>query len=104
MKTTVSLFLALALPALAQFTTASLGGIISDSTGAPVPEAKVTARNVQTGFVQTATSNSTGTYQLSLLPVGSYRLSVEKQGFSTYAQDGLTLAGVYCEPPLWDAW
>ena len=92
MKRSVWLFLALAYPALAQFTTASLGGIINDSTGAPVPDAKVTVRNLETGFVQSGASNSTGAYQLSLLPVGSYRLTVEKQGFATYAQEGLTLA------------
>ncbi len=92
MKSTVSLFFVLAVPGLAQFTTASLGGIVTDSSGAPVPEAKVTARNVETGFVQAATSNSTGAYQLSLLPVGNYRLTVEKQGFSSYAQEGLSLA------------
>jgi hypothetical protein len=92
MKRSVWLFLALAFPALAQFTTASLGGIINDPTGAPVPDAKVTIRNLETGFVQAAASNNTGAYQLSLLPVGTYRLTVEKQGFATYSQDGLTLA------------
>ncbi|MBM3758234.1 MAG: hypothetical protein FJW38_30195 [Acidobacteria bacterium] len=92
MKQSALLFLVLAYPTLAQFTTASLGGIINDSTGAPVPDAKVTVRNLETGFVQAAASNSTGAYQLSLLPVGTYRLTVEKQGFATYSQEGLTLA------------
>lgn len=77
--------------ALAQFTTANLGGIVNDSSGAPIPEARVTVRNLQTGFAQATSTNAVGAYQFSLLPVGVYSMTVEKQGFSTYVQDGLRL-------------
>ncbi|MDZ4802669.1 MAG: TonB-dependent receptor [Bryobacteraceae bacterium] len=78
-------------PLTAQYTTASLGGAVSDSSGAILPDAKVTVRNVETGFTQTVNSGPAGAYLFSRLPVGAYSLSVEKQGFSTYVQDGLRL-------------
>ncbi|HTM51228.1 MAG TPA: TonB-dependent receptor [Bryobacteraceae bacterium] len=75
----------------AQFTTASLGGAVRDSTGAVVADARVAARNTETGFVQTVTSDSTGSFLFSRLPVGSYELRVEKPGFSAYVQSGIQL-------------
>lgn len=79
-------------PLGAQYTTASLGGTISDSSGASVPEARVTVRNVGTGFTQNATSAATGAFLFSRLPVGAYELRVEKQGFGTFTQSGIRLS------------
>ncbi|PYV92856.1 MAG: hypothetical protein DMG05_03310 [Acidobacteria bacterium] len=76
----------------AQFTTASLNGTVVDASGGIVPDAKVTVRNLDTGFKQTVETDSTGTFLFPRLPVGNYRLTVEKSGFSTYLQDGITLA------------
>ena len=45
---------------VAQFTTASLGGVVSDSSGAVVPGAKLTLNNQQTGLSRTATSDAQG--------------------------------------------
>ncbi|MGO8787632.1 MAG: TonB-dependent receptor domain-containing protein [Terriglobia bacterium] len=78
-------------PLWAQYTTASLGGRVVDSSGAVVPGAKVTAENVATGYSRTTTSGSTGEYLIPNLPVGDYRLSVQKEGFTTYVQGGITL-------------
>lgn len=83
--------LSAALPLFAQFTTASLGGSITDSTGATLPEATITVRNVETGYNQTVSTGETGTYLFSRLPVGAYEMSVEKSGFSTYVQSGIRL-------------
>jgi len=49
-------------------------------------DARVAARNTETGFVQTVTSDSTGSFLFSRLPVGSYELRVEKPGFSAYVR------------------
>ncbi len=87
----VALCLALCVPMIAQYTTASLGGTVADATGAVVPGAKVTARNVGTGLTNSVTSGPTGGYLFPTLPVGSYELTVEKDGFSTYLQSGITL-------------
>src|SRR5579859_424146 len=75
----------------AQYTTADLGGTVVDSTGAAVPGAKVTARNTETGFSQDTTTSATGAFLFPRLRVGSYELRVEKEGFSTYVQSGITL-------------
>src|SRR5262249_1129672 len=76
----------------AQYTTANLGGTVADATGASVPDARVTVRNTETGFMQTTTSGSGGAFVFPRLPVGSYELRVEKEGFATYVQSGIRLA------------
>jgi len=79
-------------PLLGQYTTASLGGTLVDESGAAVPDARVTVRNLDTGFAQATTSDATGAFLFSRLPIGRYELRVEKEGFSTYMQSGITLA------------
>ncbi len=91
MKRAVLVLFLLAGAVSAQFTTASLSGTVRDSTGAVVPDAQVTARNTETGFTQTVATDATGSFLFSRLPVGSYNLRVEKQGFSTYVQSGIQL-------------
>lgn len=79
-------------PLFAQYTTASLGGSVSDESGAMVPDARLTARNADTGFTETTSSDATGAFLFSRLPIGRYTLRVEKGGFPTYEQAGITLA------------
>jgi hypothetical protein len=62
--------------------TASIAGTIIDPSSAGVPAATITAKNQATASVRTATTDGTGTYSIPDLPVGSYDVSVEKQGFS----------------------
>jgi hypothetical protein len=76
----------------AQFTTASLAGTVLDSTGAAIPEATAVVRNLETGFAQTAQSGGTGAFLFPRLPIGSYELRVEKEGFGTYVQSGIVLS------------
>ncbi len=77
--------------AAAQYTTASLAGTVLDSSGAMIPDARVTVRNVDTGFTQEVQTDSGGAFLFSRLPVGNYELKVEKRGFSTYVQAGISL-------------
>jgi len=88
----IACILCCSLPLLAQYTTASLGGSVSDESGALVPDARLAVRNVDTGFAQTTSSDASGAFLFSRLPVGRYELRVEKEGFSTYVQAGITLA------------
>ena len=74
-----------------QYTTASLGGTVVDQSGAAIADAKVTVLNTDTGFTQTVSSGAGGEYLFSRLPVGSYRLTVEKEGLTTYVQSGIQL-------------
>src|SRR5262245_60435207 len=70
------LLLACSVPLSAQYTTASLGGTISDPSGASIPDARVTVRNLDTGFTQSTQSGATGSFLFSRLPLGSYELRV----------------------------
>jgi len=81
------------MPLFAQFNSASLSGVIKDTSGSVVPDARVTVVNVDTRLTRTDTSGGDGAFLFPVLPVGSYRPTVEKAGFSTYVQQGITLAG-----------
>jgi hypothetical protein len=74
-----------------QFTTASLGGIVSDSSGAIVPGASVTVLHTDTGTSKTLVTGADGSYLFPVLPVGTYQLAVEKAGFTKYIQSGIVL-------------
>src|SRR5204862_4643042 len=75
----------------AQEVTARLDGTVKDTAGAVVPEAALTAKNVSTGVVTTATSDPSGNYVFPSLAPGTYTLSVEKRGFATRVITGITL-------------
>jgi hypothetical protein len=78
--------------AMAQLPTATILGTIKDSTGAVVPGAGLTAKNVETGLTRTAASDEDGSYRFSAMPVGTYEVRVELGGFRTEVRSGLTLA------------
>jgi hypothetical protein len=78
-------------PLKAQLTTASLGGTVTDSSGAVVPGASVTVRNTGTAFTKNMQSGADGSYLFPVLPIGTYTLTVEKAGFKTYLQSGILL-------------
>ena len=75
----------------AQITSTTLVGTVSDSTGAVVPGAQVSATNVDTNFKRTVQSNGEGAYRLEFLPVGSYKLEVTATGFKAYTRTGIVL-------------
>ena len=78
-------------PGFAQQVTASITGKVTDPTGAAVPGAKVTAIDVERGTQVSTTTNAEGFYNLSNLPVGTYNLKVEIQGFQTATQSNIVL-------------
>jgi Carboxypeptidase regulatory-like domain/TonB-dependent Receptor Plug Domain len=80
-----------ATPALAQRTTASLRGTVTDTSHALVPGATVTVSNVDTGFSRTMVTNESGAYFLTELPVGRYQVKVELQGFKTATRTDVAL-------------
>ena len=67
----------------AQVTSATIVGTITDASGAALPGATVTARNVDTGFTRTVPTNESGAYRLEFLPIGSYIVEVTLSGFKT---------------------
>ncbi len=64
----------------------NLVGTVSDPTGAVVANADVTATNVGTSASVAARTNSTGEYRFDNLPVGTYKITVKAQGFTTFVE------------------
>src|SRR5215831_13437977 len=89
-----STFLVIALIASishAQTTPGTFLGFVTDANGAVLGGAKVTAINEATGLTRSVTTNSSGEYVVSLLPVGRYTLKFEAQNFKQRAVKGLVL-------------
>jgi len=82
----------LAPSALAQYTTARLSGVITDSSGAVVVGATITIRDVGTGYTQTTSSTPAGQYAFPSLPVGNYQITVSMAGYTSYVQKGIVLS------------
>ncbi len=78
-------------PAMAQQTTATIVGNVTDSSGAVLVGAVVTARNTATNTVRTTVTDGGGQYTLPSLPAGSYSLSVEMTGFQGQRIQSLVL-------------
>src|SRR5215831_11317558 len=75
------------IPALAQsLTTGDITGIITDPSGAVLPNAPVTLTNTQTGTTSTLKTNASGSYRFSLLDPGTYTVSASLQGFQPTKQ------------------
>src|SRR6266540_1659856 len=90
----IALF-ALALPTifvsslgLAQETTGSIEGTVTDPSGAAVPHASVEISGSTLVRPRTATTDSSGYYNFSQLPPGSYEVNVKAPGFSGHKQAG----------------
>ena len=67
--------------AFSQTITASLHSRVSDKSGAVLPNATVTIANVETGWSRSARTDSGGDCQLTLVPVGTYKVTVRAPGF-----------------------
>jgi len=68
---------------------AILSGTVSDPSGAVVPDAKVTIRNVSTGVVTQVTTNETGIYNAANLLPGDYQVNVVATGFAPQQRSGI---------------
>jgi hypothetical protein len=66
-------------------------GVVTDSSGAAVPNASVTLRNIETGAERTVTTDADGVYRAPLLPLGTYRVTIEAQNFKRLVREGVTL-------------
>jgi hypothetical protein len=77
--------------AFSQQITGSIRGTVTDPSGAVVDGATVSAKQSETGLTRATTTDHTGTYLLLDLPVGHYQVQIERSGFRTYVQQGITL-------------
>lgn len=75
----------------AQVADANVVGTITDQTGASVPEAKIELENVNTGVRYETAADNAGNYRFGNVPVGTYRLTASKSGFTTQAVQNVQL-------------
>jgi hypothetical protein len=76
---------------LAQGSTASVLGTVTDSSGAVIANASVQVKNLGTGRVQTVPSDGQGRYVVADLPIGVYEAQASAEGFQTVVHRGITL-------------
>ncbi len=87
------LMVALFVPALAaaQTVTGTLQGTVKDSTGAVLPGAAVTARNLETGQSRGTVTNEAGYYVQPFLAIGRYEVSAARAGFKTIVRQQVAI-------------
>jgi hypothetical protein len=85
------LTLGLAASAAAQGERGVIGGTVADAQGGVLPGVTVTARNINTGFTQSAVTEADGKYRFGALPLGTYEIKAELTGFTTATVTNLTI-------------
>lgn len=78
-------------PARAQVVGATLSGTVTDNSGAAIPNAQVSIKNVATGVTRSVTTDTAGFYQAPNLDSGNYDVNVTASGFKRTVQSGLNL-------------
>ncbi len=87
----LSLLVLAPLALMAQTTTATVVGTVSDPSGAAVPAAQVTATNTGTALTRSVQTNDQGEYRIELLPVGEYTLEVNAASFRKLLRKNIVL-------------
>ena len=96
----ILLLIAAAAPSLRAQVSASIAGVVSDTSGARVPAAAIIVKNLETGAIRSTVTDDAGRYQVLALPVGEYEIRISKTGFQEQIRSGIHLAveqeaGVY---------
>ena len=71
--------------------TGEIKGSVMDPSGAVVPGAAVSIKNVQTGLVTSRTTNQSGLYDVPFLGPGNYTVTFSKEGFRGFVREGIVL-------------
>ena len=66
-------------------------GVVTDVNGAVLPNVAITVRNIETGSERRVTSDESGVYRAPLLPLGTYRLTVELANFKRLIREGIII-------------
>src|SRR5271169_1151930 len=77
--------------AFGQTTATTILGLVTDSTGASVAGAKVTAKNIATSVVSSTLTTGSGDYTIPQVEVGEYTVTVESPGFKVATKTGVHL-------------
>jgi len=78
-------------PVWAQVAGATVSGTVTDASGAIVPQAQISIKNMRTGISTSVTSNSDGFYTVPNVLPGTYQAAASAPGFATMTQSGVTL-------------
>ncbi|MGB6192433.1 MAG: TonB-dependent receptor [Terracidiphilus sp.] len=70
---------------------AEIIGVVTDASGAAIPNASITITHIATGTVHTTRSGSTGLFSFPALQIGIYNLTATGTGFKTYQKSGLVV-------------
>src|SRR5208282_2215846 len=79
-------------PAFADLT-GDVQGTVTDPAGAAVVGAKVTIQNLSTGQIRVVESGTSGEFSAPQLEIGTYQVTIEKDGFKSYAQNAGVQSG-----------
>jgi hypothetical protein len=77
--------------AQSQSTTGVIEGIVADQSGAVIPDATVTVKQKEIGLERTTRTDDNGRFRAVLLPLGTYTLEIQKQGFARYIGENIEL-------------
>ncbi len=88
----VAMLLSVSAFAQSQAANGSIEGTVSDPQGGVLPGVVVTITNTDTGAERSLVTNELGLFRAPLLPLGSYRVTAELQGFKKFAQSNITLS------------
>jgi hypothetical protein len=94
-----TIFLGFSEPVRGQAVNATLLGTVTDSSGAPVSNAKITITETNTGIGRTTQTNESGNYVVPDLPPGTYTITAELSGFKRASRPAMTW--VRPAAPLW---
>jgi hypothetical protein len=73
-------------------TAGDVTGIVTDPSGAAVPNASVALSSIDTNASRKATTNAEGSYRFAFVPPGAYKLTVSASGFQTQERPGLAIS------------
>jgi Carboxypeptidase regulatory-like domain len=85
------LVLCIACPAFAQFSAATVSGVVQDSSKAGITDAKLKLINTQTGTENDSNTDQEGGFLLPGVIPGTYTLQIERDGFATTQVNGINL-------------
>jgi hypothetical protein len=73
--------------------TGDVQGTVTDPTGAGIADAKITIKNLSTGKSRVVTASQSGDYSAPQLEIGTYQITIEKNGFRSYEQSAVVRSG-----------